>query len=311
MDDTKRKDLPSPVPMAMDSQSLAPGLWIVATPIGNLMDFSPRGRMALAKADAILCEDTRRTSRLIAGLGLSKSLLRMDEHAEKSEIKRAIARMRQGESLAFVSDAGTPGISDPAAALVTAAHENGITVTPIPGPSAVVALLSVCGFQETGFSFRGFFPRKTGDRKKELEGLSGVFVWFESPERIVETLGMIAEISPGAHAVVAKELTKIHEKIFSAEISVVANDVRAEILREGKLGEWCFAIRFQTESVDSGDDVASAQVGSTKSSDWVKALHCLINVQVSASDAAREVSQTFGVSKKSVYEMALKLSGKK
>ena len=267
--------------------------------------------MALERADAILCEDTRRTSRLISALGLSKSLLRMDEHAEEHEINRAIERLKKGESLAFVSDAGTPGISDPAAALVSAAHANQITVTPIPGPSAVVALLSVCGFQETAFSFRGFFPRKTADRKEEIQGLSGVFVWFESPERIIESLELIAEVSPSAHAVAAKELTKIHEKLFSGDAPEVVKNVSEEIEREGKLGEWCFAIRFQSDSVESTDETDVTISDTAKSSDWVKALQCLVNVRVSASDAAREVSQTFGVPKKSVYEMALKLTGKK
>ncbi len=294
-----------------NSQNLAPGLWIVATPLGNLMDMSPRAEMALKRAHVVLCEDTRRTAKLMSALQLEKTLVRFDQHATSDQIERICDRIQAGESLALVSDAGTPAVSDPAARLVARAHQKGIQVTGIPGPCAPVLLLSVAGFDDTSFVFRGFFPRKKKDALEEL-GLaksaistSRVWIWFESPERVVDSLEIIQEFEANAEMVCAKELTKIHEKIFAGSTVDVYQSVSEEIKSQGKLGEWCFAVRFVDEQV------VNASENSLDSSEWVKTLQCLLNVRVSASDAAREISSTFKVSKNSVYEMALKLSGKK
>ena len=291
MNETKRQELPGP------------GLWVIATPIGNLGDLTPRARAAIEAATAVLCEDTRRTSRLTTALGLHAKLERFDAHSGKERVTELVERLAAGESLALVTDAGTPGISDPAAVLVAAARAAGIGVTPFPGASAVTTLLSVAGFNETAFAFRGFFPRKQGDRIREL-AIAGaseaarVFVWYESPERIVESLEVFAEKLPGAQLFVAKELTKLHERFFSGSALEAAERVREEIAREGAVGEWCFAASLGVlESVES--------------SDWVKALQILLDVPLSASDAAKRVSQVFGVAKNTVYEAALRLSGKK
>ena len=147
MDTEKRRDLPQ-------------GLWVVATPIGNLGELSERARGALAQADAIYCEDTRRTGALLTAVGISgKSLRRLDAHSGARAVEDAVARLESGESFAYVSDAGTPAISDPGSALVAAARARGVRVTPVAGPSAVAALLSVSGFEGTAFVFRGFFPQ--------------------------------------------------------------------------------------------------------------------------------------------------------
>src|SRR4051812_7937426 len=137
-------------------QELPAGLWVVATPIGNLGDLSPRAAQALGEADVILCEDTRRTGTLLAAAGIESEarLRRMDAHASEREVARAVGDLRDGKRLALVTDAGTPSISDPGARLVQAAHEAGIQVTPIPGASAPAALLSAAGFTETSFVFR-------------------------------------------------------------------------------------------------------------------------------------------------------------
>ncbi|MBC7693726.1 MAG: 16S rRNA (cytidine(1402)-2'-O)-methyltransferase [Methylotenera sp.] len=306
MDEKKRKDLPA--------QKLQPGLWVVATPIGNLMDLSERGCFALKSADAILCEDTRRTSKLLAVLEITASLYRFDEHATAIQLEKAIERLQAGESLALVSDAGTPGISDPGAKLVAAAHLARVRVTPIPGASAVVALLSVAGFEDTAFTFRGFFPRKAAEKRKEFEQLrkalpvSKVFVWYESPERMRETLEFISESEPALRVIAAKELSKIHERLFVGDAISVRDQVKEELISEGNLGEWCLAVQFHG---GTRAEIAERSGREAHSSDWVKTLQCLLNARVSASDAAREVSQSFGVAKKSVYECALKLSGKK
>ncbi|OFZ52401.1 MAG: 16S rRNA (cytidine(1402)-2'-O)-methyltransferase [Bdellovibrionales bacterium RIFOXYC1_FULL_54_43] len=304
MDEIKRQILPA-------------GLWVIATPIGNLQDISLRAKNALEDADGILCEDTRRTAALISALGVRSrisKLVRLDAHAKPAGIEAALARLKNGESLALVTDAGTPAISDPGSALVEAAHRAGIQVTPIPGPSAVMALLSIAGFEETSFTFRGFFPRREVERRNELaacagSGLSRVFVWFESPERISEALAVVARERPRFVVIVAKELTKLHEKIFRGGAVEVAAAIAAEIDQQGARGEWCFGVHTARNAKESCE---LGQVGQTdESSEWVKALRCLADARVSASDAVRQVSHHFGVPKNTVYERALKIFSKK
>jgi 16S rRNA (cytidine1402-2'-O)-methyltransferase len=297
------------VSSTLKRQVFPPGLWVVATPIGNLEDLSARARQALELADAILCEDTRRTSQLVAALGISKRLERLDAHAGDARIEEVAQRLVAGESLALVSDAGTPGISDPGARLVARARALGVAIMPLPGASAPIALLSVAGFEETSFVFRGFFPRKAGDHEAELKrvracarlGVARLFVWFESPERIAETLSVWAEHEPTARIVVAKELTKLHERFFSGDAREASAAVGAEIQAQGARGEWCFAAQLPQME-------AEAEGALRESSEWVKALHCLLNAQVSASVAARQVSQHFGVARNRVYKEALTLS---
>jgi 16S rRNA (cytidine1402-2'-O)-methyltransferase len=287
-------------------QVFPPGLWVVATPIGNLDDLSARARQALSDADAVLCEDTRRTSQLLAALGVSRPLERFDAHAGEARVEGLVRRLVEGQSFALVSDAGTPGVSDPGARLVARAREAGVAVTPVPGPSAPVTLLSAAGFDETAFVFRGFFPRKAAEREAELGlaresarlGLARVLVWFESPERVEEALLAVAGFEPGARVFAGKELTKLHERFFSGDAREAAAQVGAELEAQGKRGEWCFAVRMPERA--GGEE--------SESSEWVKALHCLLNAQVSASTAAREVSQQFGVPKNRAYKEALKIA---
>lgn len=278
------------------------GLWVVATPIGNLLDLSPRAHQALIEASAILCEDTRQGAKLAAFLEIqAPHLLRLDAHAPSHRLKTLVNRMVEGESLALISDAGTPGVSDPGSELIGLAREQGVQVTPIPGPSAVTALLSASGFSETAFTFRGFFPRASGSQEREIRLVessraSRVFVWFESPHRIFSTLETLSSRHPGADTIVAKELTKIHEKFFSGSLLEVSRQIESEIASEGERGEWSFAVKFPKVE---------------ESSEWVKTLQCLIDAQVSASEAAKRVSQHFGVAKNVAYERALEISGKK
>jgi 16S rRNA (cytidine1402-2'-O)-methyltransferase len=299
-----------------NKQVLPPGLWVVATPIGNLGDMTERSREALEQCDGVLCEDTRETFKLLSALGIDKpraSLFRLDAHASENSLDWVVQRLVAGERLALVTDAGTPAISDPGSQLVHKARAAGVRITPMPGSSALMALLSVCGFAETAFVFRGFFPRKESERAEELRlvsasPLSRVFAWFESPHRIVEVLEAVAAFAPAAELVAAKELTKIHERVFGGEAPVVAARVRAEVDAEGARGEWCFALRFlqkKTMAVEKSSAVAEGEEG------WISALRCLIDAQVPASEAVKRVCQYFGVSRKSAYEKALVISGKK
>lgn len=284
-----------------------PGLWVVATPLGNLSDLTQRARQALAQASIVLCEDTRRTSRLMSVLGVSGRLERYDAHASDEATSHWVREMQEGATIALVSDAGTPGISDPGARLVLQAREAGVAVTPIPGASAVTALLSVSGIADTSFCFRGFFPRKAGERKEELQLCAGspvsrAFVWFESPERVVSVLALVAESYPDAWLVAAKELTKVHEEFFTGEAARVSEAVEAHVKREGNLGEWCFVIRFSDAALVSALDARE---------EWSKTLQCLLSAGISPSEAARRVSHYFGVGRHEVYERALHFSGKK
>ncbi|MCM2324564.1 MAG: 16S rRNA (cytidine(1402)-2'-O)-methyltransferase [Oligoflexia bacterium] len=295
MSDKKRQDLPG-------------GLWVVATPIGNIGDLTPRAREALEAADAILCEDTRQAAKLLAVVGLRRplsTLERVDAHATEGRLGSLVERLLAGSSFALVTDAGTPAISDPGARLVALARESGVLVTAVPGVSAVTALLSVSGFGETSFVFRGFFPRKRGDREAELSlardaEVARVFVWFESPNRILESLAAVAGMLPEARVAVAKELTKAHEKVWVQGAEAARAQVEEELAREGTRGEWCFAVLLAQKPTEVRE-----------CSDWVKALRCVLDAGVPASEAARQVSQHFGAAKKEVYERALQLSGKK
>lgn len=284
---------------------MPPGLWIVATPIGNLGDLSERARQALEEADRILCEDTRRTSQLLSVLGLSKSMDRLDAHATDAKLERVVEAMLEGRSYALVTDAGTPAVSDPGARIVKLARDAGVRITPVPGASAVMALLSVSGLDETAFCFRGFFPRKSKERAEELtqassSQVSRVFVWFEAPGRIEDAIDAVATFAPDCQIVAGKELTKLHEKLLAGSACEVSSQLKAELKLEGERGEWCFVVRF----------AALPERSAQESSDWVKALRCLIDEGVSPSNSARKVSQIFDIAKKIVYEMALSLKDK-
>jgi len=300
-----KKQPQKPVITKETRNELEPGLYVVATPIGNLEDLTPRARRVLEQADAVLCEDTRRTSELLSALGLKNSLERLDAHASEKTIERAVERLQEGQALALVTDAGTPGVSDPAAALVAQARAAGITIVPVVGPSAVTALLSVSGFPETAFEFRGFFPRQKKEQNEEI-GLfsalkrSKVGVWFESPHRISFTFECFAELCPEAEGVVAKEMTKIHERFFTGRAKDLLEKVKNEIAREGERGEWCFAFFFNAKEATETD--------SEKTLSWNRVLELLLESGVSVSESSRAVSQAFGVAKKKVYAEALKKS---
>lgn len=191
-------------------------LFVVATPIGNLEDLTFRALRTLREVDLIAAEDTRRTSRLLAHYQVQKPLVSLHEHNEHREAPRLVARISAGESVALVSDAGTPAISDPGTTLVRLAREAGLRITPIPGASAVVAALSVSGVPATPFTFLGFPPRSGAARDRWLESLHaipGAAVFFEAPHRIVATMADVQSVSVGRPIMVAREISKINEEL--------------------------------------------------------------------------------------------------
>lgn len=190
-------------------------LSLVGTPIGNLSDASPRVLETLRGADVLLCEDTRVTSKLLARFGIRVALERCDENVIVSRVEGVLARVAGGARVAFVSDAGMPGVSDPGQRLVDAALDEGLPVEVIPGPSAVTCALVASGLGMDHFFFEGFLPRKAGERARrlaELAPIPGALVFYESPHRVVATLDSIAEAFPARRVALVRELTKLHEE---------------------------------------------------------------------------------------------------
>lgn len=196
---------------------------VVATPIGNLGDISPRAREVLAAADVIAAEDTRHTGALLHALGLSRPLLSLHEHNERERIGEVLARLARGKRVALVSDAGTPMVSDPGFALVRAAIDAGFAVSAIPGPSAVMVALAVSGLPTDRFCFEGFLPAKAAARRERLAALAGetrTLVLFESPHRLAALLGDLAAVMGAERrAAVARELSKTWETVYRGTVA--------------------------------------------------------------------------------------------
>ena len=231
--------LDATLPRVPAERDLAPSLYLVATPIGNLEDITLRAIRVLKQADLIACEDTRQTQKLLDHYEIKTRTISYHEHNEASRAAELIAKLAQGERIAIVSDAGAPGISDPGFRLASLAIGHGIPVVPIPGPVAFVAALIASGLPAASFSFRGFLPPKSGARRRELQKLlqsSQTEIFYEAPHRILEAVeDMVEALGPNRQIVVARELTKIHEEFLrgtAAEILQVLSDrgqVKGEI----------------------------------------------------------------------------------
>ncbi|MCS7190567.1 MAG: 16S rRNA (cytidine(1402)-2'-O)-methyltransferase [Fimbriimonadales bacterium] len=201
---------------------MAGTLYVVATPIGNLQDITLRALETLRSVDLIAAEDTRHTKKLLQHYGIQTPLISFHQHSGAGRVEQIIRRLQAGESVALVTDAGTPGISDPGGALVAAAHKAGIRVVPIPGASAVTAILSVAGLPAHRFRFEGFPPRKEGARRKFFEQLRGEdapVVLYESPHRLLKTLQAAYDALGDCWVVVGRELTKQFEEVFCGRLS--------------------------------------------------------------------------------------------
>ncbi len=210
--------------------SLEPGLFVVGTPIGNLGDITRRAVEVLTQADALLAEDTRRARALLSHLGIGgKEILRIDANASERDLERAVERLRDGASVALITDAGMPSVSDPGSALVRLCREHGLGVTVVPGASAVTAALALSGWGETGFWFTGFLPRKGEKRAEVLERVAACeppVVLFEAPQRMAQTLADLAALMPERALLVARELTKKFEETSARTCAEWAEDSR-------------------------------------------------------------------------------------
>jgi 16S rRNA (cytidine1402-2'-O)-methyltransferase len=207
-------------------------LYVVATPIGNLGDISARAREILAVASAVAAEDTRRSGRLLRELGLERPLVSLHEHNERARVAELVGRLQAGESLALISDAGTPLVSDPGYLLVAAAIEAGIPVTPVPGPSAAIAALSAAGLPCDRFCFEGFLPARAAARRRRLAELAAetrTLVLYEAPHRIAECLVDLAAACGGERrACIAREITKRFETFYRGSLGALAERAKTD-----------------------------------------------------------------------------------
>lgn len=263
-------------------------LYVVATPIGNLEDITLRGVRILREADRVACEDTRQTRKLLEHYGISTSAVSYHEHNEAARAAELVARMEAGETIALVSDAGTPLVSDPGYRLVAAAIEAGIRVVPVPGPSAAVAALSASGLATDAFEFRGFLPPKTSERRRVLEEAKAsraTLIFYEAPHRIVEALDDVASVLGARRVAVARELTKLHEEFLRGTAAEVRDRLAA---RPSVKGEITLLI----------GKAESPEPDETPLTDAVRALEAQ---GVARMDAIKQVAKARGLSKRDVY----------
>jgi 16S rRNA (cytidine1402-2'-O)-methyltransferase len=276
-------------------------LYVVATPIGNLADISARAREVLAAVDVVAAEDTRHSGTLLAHLGVKTPLISLHDHNEAERAPILVARLRAGESVALISDAGTPLISDPGFDLVRAARAAGIGVTPIPGASALVAALSVSGLPTDRFVFEGFLPPKQSARRETLAALAAeprTLVFYESVHRIQESLeDMAAAFGAGRRAVLARELTKLHEGVRDATLQELV-DWAASDPAAGK-GEVVLMVAG-----------AAATEGAALDAEAERVLKLLL-AELPVKQAAALAAGITGLNKNPLYQRALELAGKK
>ena len=271
---------------------LTPGtLYLVATPIGNLEDMTFRAVRILKEVGRIACEDTRSTRKLLDHYGIATTAVSYHEHNEAERTKELMDRLQSGESVALVTDAGTPLISDPGYRIVKAAREAGITVVPIPGACAVITALSASGLGTDAFYFGGFLPSKAQQRRKTFEQLGmmeATLAFYESPHRILETLDEIAALFPVRQVVLGRELTKVHEEFLVG----TAGELRAELRRRPSIkGEFTVLLeRFQP-----GEQIASDE-------SLEQRMQRLLRLGLSRMDAMKAAARELGVSKREVYQ---------
>jgi 16S rRNA (cytidine1402-2'-O)-methyltransferase len=272
-------------------------LFLVATPIGNLGDITLRAIETLKNADAIAAEDTRHTAGLLAHFGLSKKLIAVHEHNENQAAEKLLIQLKNGENIALVTDAGTPGISDPGAIVVKVVREAGVKVVPIPGVSAVITALSASGIVQNGFYFHGFLPASATARRKALESLKSIsvtLVLYEAPHRIVECVEDIAKVLGEARNITfARELTKTFETIYTCSADRASAWLQADTNQQR--GE--FVLLIEAAPVIEAQEI---------SEEAQRILKCLL-AELPLKQAVTLATEITQLKKNDLYELALKL----
>lgn len=285
-----------PTPDVAEQASMAPPdagrLVIVATPIGNLGDLSPRAAQVLSDADVVAAEDTRRTRTLLNHIGATTAMTSYHEHNERARTSSLLDRVAAGETVALVSDAGTPGVADPGFRLVAEAIERGLAVEAVPGPNAAIQALVLSGLPLDRFVFEGFLPRKSAARAARLAELAAeqrTLIFYVAPHRADDELAAMAQAFGERPAAVARELTKLHEEVLRAPLSVLAAQAEAEGFR----GELTVVVAGADAPAAATTDDALAQV------------HTLVAGGMSRRDAVAAVAGATAVPRRALYQAVL------
>ena len=288
-------DAPLFPPTAPPARSVSPGLYLVATPIGNLRDMTLRALDVLAAADLVLAEDTRVTAKLLTAYGLKARLERCDDHASARAAEIALERLKAGEVVALVSDAGTPLVSDPGYVVARAAAAEGLPIHPVPGPSSLLAAWCIAGLPADRVLFAGFLPPKSAARRTALEELRPgrqTLVFFESGPRLRDSLTDMAQVLGPRPAAVARELTKLYEECVRGDLAELAADPRLEAPK----GEIVVVVGpGEAETASAADADAALSEALTR---------------LPPGEAAAEVSKALNLPRKPLYKRALELKGR-
>lgn len=271
-------------------------LYIVSTPIGNLEDITLRALNILKQVDLIACEDTRTTKKLLSRYQIQKPLTSYHEHNEIEKAKELLSMLQEGHSIALVTDAGTPGVSDPGYRIVKLASENGVQIFSVPGPSAAIAALSISGLPTSSFTFLGFPPKQ---KKRLIEYLERIkdypetLVFYESPRRVIKTLESMAEVFGERNASLGREITKMYEETLRGTLSEIVTTLKS---RDNLKGE--FTLVIEGNSQDKGEF----------DSETIDDLLLYFKKEgVSLKDAVKQVAVDSGVSKSKIYKKALQI----
>lgn len=271
-------------------------LILVSTPIGNMGDLSPRAQKALRDADLVCCEDTRRTGLMLHNLGIDATLMRVDDHTEHDAIPRVLQALRDGLSVCVVTDAGTPGISDPGSRLVRAAIDEHIAVSAVPGPAALVMALVISGLPAQQFVFEGFIDRRGKERTSRLNAIARhpyTVIMYEAPHRLLRTLEDLAQTcGPERSVVICRELTKLHEEVWRGSL----HEAHSHFTIHEPTGEFVIVLAGAPPAAPVSEKELDARLAD------------LLASGVRTKDAARTVAEECGVSVKDVYTRALKLA---
>ncbi len=276
----------------LSGEPLAGGLYLVATPIGNLGDITLRALTVLARADIVYCEDTRHSARLLQHFSLRPTTRPLHDHNEDGERARVLRDLEDGKRIALISDAGTPLISDPGFKLVRDCARAGHAVHCIPGPSSLITAVAASGLPTDAFFFAGFLPPKQAARRARLSALKaipGTLIFFESPQRTAESLADMADVLGARDAVMAREMTKLHEEMARGTLAALAADIKLRDLK----GEVVLVVG-PPAGVEASDDEIAERLATALQS-------------MSLKDAAKAVSDALGVAKTRVYDLGLKI----
>ncbi len=274
-------------------------LFVVATPLGNLQDITFRALETLKKVDLIAAEDTRRTRKLLTSYGIRGQLISCHEHNETDRAKLILEKIETGKDVALVTDAGTPGVSDPGARLVSALRAKGVDILPVPGPSAVACALSVCGMKADSYHFSGFLPSKKKERKRAIEkvaNLEELLVFFEAPHRIISTLSDMIEVLGDRRAFLAREMTKAHETYLYGNLTSILTKLKGH---DRVKGEIVFVVEGYVEEQGKKDAVPK------EIDELLRSL--LSGRPLGVKEASDVLSKATGIKKGKIYKLALKI----